>query len=291
MIPRPSALTGVLAAGLLALGGCGSQAAAPGADTAVVASNGAAELEHIHGLGEDPKTGELFVATHYGLFRAPRGQTVLRRAGPSRQDTMGFSVVDAGRFLGSGHPDPGAGGPPALGLIASSDQGRTWKAISLAGRADFHVLRSSGHQVYGADSGTGQIMVSGDGGRSWTSRKPPADVYDLAIDPETPRHVVASTAQGIFTSGDAGGRWKPLAGGVAGLLAWPAARELVLVDQNGAVSRSQDAGRTFKATGGTIGSTPSAFVGARSGLLAALGDGTVLGSGDSGASWQVRAKP
>lgn len=291
MILRSPALTGALLVGLFALGGCGSQAVAPRADTVAASSNGVAELEHIHGLGEDPKTGELFVATHYGLFRAPRGQTQLRRAGSSRQDTMGFSVVDSGRFLGSGHPDPAAGGPPALGLIASSDQGRTWTTLSLPGKADFHVLRSSGRQVYGSDSGSGKIMASDDGGHSWASRTPPADVYDLAIDPETPRHVVAATAKGIFSSSDAGGRWKLTNGGLAGLLAWPKARELVLVEENGAVSRSADAGRTFKATGGTIGTTPAAFAGARSGLLAALGDGTVLGSDDAGASWQVRGRP
>ncbi|MGI8624377.1 MAG: F510_1955 family glycosylhydrolase [Solirubrobacteraceae bacterium] len=295
---RLNLLSGIAAASLLALGACGSETeravpadAAPSGNAERAPSGNAAELAHIHGLGEDPRTKELFVATHYGLFRAPREQTRLQRAGASRQDTMGFSVVDTGRFLGSGHPDPADGGPPALGLIASADQGRSWKSISLAGRADFHVLRSSGRQVYGADSGSGAVMVSSDGGETWTRRKPPGDLYDLAIDPESPRHVVASTAIGIFTSRDAGARWRRVNGDAAGLLAWTGRSGLVLVDANGAVSRSDDGGRTFAPAGGVVGSTPSAFVATADGLLAALGDGTVLCSDDGGSSWQVRARP
>lgn len=229
------------------------------------------------------------MATHYGLFRAPRGQARLKRAGESRQDTMGFSVVGSDRFLGSGHPDPAAGGPSSVGLIVSKNQGRSWRTVSLAGKADFHVLRSSGRYVYGSSGD--RIMVSDDDGRSWASRTPPADVFDLAIDPASPRRVVASTAGGIFGSGDAGGRWRRLAADRAGLLAWPKPETLVLVDGQGAVSRSADGGRTFASAGGSIGGPPSALVSAPDGLLAALGNGSVLRTDDDGSSWEVRATP
>lgn len=284
----------LLATGLIALSACGSDespdpAAAGTEASSSSSSEGASALEHIHGLGEDPASGKLFVATHFGLFEAAKGEVKLRRAGESRQDTMGFSVVDGKRFIGSGHPDPAAGGPGNLGLIESTDMGRSWKPVSLQGEADFHVLRSSGRTVYG--SSAGGVMLSRDGGRSWKTRKPPADVFDLAIDPSMPTTVVASTAGGIFRSDDAGASWRAGAADFAGLLAWPTKGNLTLVDGKGAVSTSVDDGRTFAPTGGTIGATPVAFAAAPDGLLAARADGTVLQSRDAGATWQVRAQP
>lgn len=279
---------------LASLNACGADdppSTAASTDGAPPPSSSRAELEHIHGLGEDPGTGELFVATHTGLFRARKGEMQLDRAGPSRQDTMGFSVVSADRFLGSGHPDPAAGGPSSLGLIASNDQGRSWETISLAGQVDFHVLRTSGRQVYGSDSGSGDLMVSGDGGRSWKTRRPPADLFDLAIDPEDPTRILASTARGIFSSSDAAATWTQADAGSAGLIAWPSRRTIVLIDGDGNASSSADGGRSFTPTGGSIGSPPSAFVATATGLLAATGDGTVLQSTDAGKTWDVRARP
>lgn len=62
--------------------------------------------------------------------------------------------------LGSGHPDvPGmqARQPTRVGLIASTDGGETWTAISLSGEADFHGPAFAHDQVYGWDSGTRTI--------------------------------------------------------------------------------------------------------------------------------------
>src|SRR5918992_2246739 len=60
---------------------------------------------HVHGLGINPADGSLFIATHTGLFRVGRDSQRAVRVGDRFQDTMGFSVVGADRFLGSGHPD------------------------------------------------------------------------------------------------------------------------------------------------------------------------------------------
>jgi len=249
-----------------------------------------AELEHIHGLGIDPESGALYVATHYGLFRASEDETRLQRMGKSRQDIMGFSVAAPGRFIGSGHPDPGQDLPPNLGLIESRDGGKSWKNVSLLGQADFHVLRSAGTRIYGFNSGTGTVMVSTDGGRRWAGHAPPAGVFDLAIDPSDSRRIVASTEEGVFVSTDAGKTWRPRQGDVAGLLVWPAPDDLVLVDGEGRVSRSGNTGRTFEPVG-SVGGPPSAFVADGEDLYAALGDGNVVRSSDGGASWAVRATP
>jgi hypothetical protein len=73
----------------------------------------------------------------------PNGKKTAERVGDSYQDTMGFTVVGPNRFLGSGHPATDDL-PPLLGLIESTDAGKTWEHVSLLGEADSHVLRSAG---------------------------------------------------------------------------------------------------------------------------------------------------
>jgi hypothetical protein len=248
-------------------------------------------VHHIHGLGIGPSDRTLYVATHTGLFEAADGEQQLRRIGDSKQDIMGFSVVAADRFIGSGHPDPeDTGSPPNLGLIESRDGGKTWENISLLGEADFHVLRSSGERVYGFNGIEGRLLVSYDGGREWARRTPPAAMYDLAIDPRDPDHIVASTERGVFSSTDAGQTWRPRRDDTAGLLAWPAPDRLYLVDGQGRVQRSSDGGREWQSTGRT-GGQPVAFIAHGSELYVALADSTVKRSSDGGASWTLRATP
>jgi len=286
----------LLAASSFAVTACGGDDATVGAGgaepgaSAPAPGDQKAELEHIHGLGVDPGSGSLIVATHYGLFRAAKDETKLQRVGRSRQDVMGFSVVGPGRFIGSGHPDPGQSSPPNLGLIESRDAGKSFENVSLLGKADFHTLRSAGPQVYGFDGASGKLMVSADGGRRWVARTPPIGVFDLAISPDDPKRVVVSTEKGLFASTDAGKRWRPERSDTAGLLAWTAADRLVLVDGEGQVSSSSNAAKSF-APVGTIGGPPSAFVADGEDLYAALGDGTVVRSTDGGAGWVVRATP
>ncbi|WP_348245882.1 WD40/YVTN/BNR-like repeat-containing protein, partial [Salmonella enterica] len=85
------------------------------------------------------------------------------------QDTMGFAVVGPDRFIGSGHPELRDDLPPLLGLISSSDAGRTWEPVSLLGEADFHALDADGARVVGYDASGGRLMRSDDGGRTWTT--------------------------------------------------------------------------------------------------------------------------
>ena len=247
-----------------------------------------AELGHIHGLGVN--AGTLYIATHYGLWTAPEGQTRAERFGESTQDVMGFSVVGRDRFIGSGHPDPSQQLPPSLGLIESSDGGESWKSKSLLGRADFHVLESAGRRVYGFDGTQGRLMVSSDAGSSWERRTPPAGVFSLAISPDDPDRVVVSTEAGVLESVDSGESWRPVNDRLAGLLAWPSPNRLYLVDGEGQVQATEDGGKQWEPVG-SIGGAPAAFIADGSDLYAALGDGSVKRSSDGGRSWTVRATP
>jgi photosystem II stability/assembly factor-like uncharacterized protein len=254
---------------------------------------------HVHGLGVDPDDGALFIATHTGLYRVGKGETKAERVGDKYQDTMGFTIAGPDRFLGSGHPDARDlqnGTPPPLGLIRSKDEGRTWTPVSLSGEADFHVLRYLGNRVYGYDATNDRLMVSGDAGKSWTEHQAPAPILDLAADPENRDHIVATTVgelpgtQGLQESRDGGETWTKL-GDPVGLLVWPSAQRLYLVDASGFVSVSTDSGTRFDIVG-DIGGEPAAFMAIDSReLYAALHDGTINVSHDAGETWVLRSTP
>jgi photosystem II stability/assembly factor-like uncharacterized protein len=273
----------ILVTALWQLGGDGQQG--PAADGGPV---------HVHGLGINPADGALFIATHTGLYRSGVGDSTSVRVGESRQDTMGFTVAGADRFLGSGHPDFQTDLPPLLGLIESSDSGQTWESISLLGDADFHVLRSAGERVYGYDATNDRLLASGDAGLTWAELERPVSLLDLAADPGDSRHVIATgasdLAEGLYESRDGGASWERI-GNEVGLLAWPDSGQLFLVDGDGSVFLSSDGGKQFERRG-TIGGTPAAFLGQGSNeLYVALHDGTIKLSTDGGTAWNVRSLP
>jgi hypothetical protein len=251
---------------------------------------------HVHGLGVNPADGALFIATHTGLYRVDQGARTAERVGDRLQDTMGFTIVGPDRFLGSGHPDLTEASeknlPPLLGLIESTDEGESWRSISLLGEADFHVLRFGGQRVYGYDASNDRLLVSADGGRSWNELEKPGPIVDLAVDPRNAGRILVASAggveEGLFESRDGGESWKRV-GEAIGLLAWPG--RLYLVSGGGQVFASGDGGRRFERQG-EIGGRPAALVaeGPRE-LYAALHDGTIKRSTDGGATWTVRSTP
>jgi hypothetical protein len=292
--PQRRLLVGLLTAALIAAAaavafvvGGSSDGDAPGGGGG---GGGGADLSHVHGLGVNPKDGALYIATHTGMFRAAKGETKATRFGESEQDVMGFSVLGPDRFLGSGHPGPLQGGPSNLGLLRSDDAGRNWESVSLLGESDFHVLRSGDPMVYGFDASNARFLVSSDRGRRWQERDIPGLMLDLAVHPEHPARVIASTDQGLVTSGDAGRSWRTLAPGPLALLTWPEPSVLYRVEGSGRVSLSEDDGRTWKAMG-SVGAQPAAFASDAQDIYAALPDGTVKRSTDGGRSWSIRATP
>jgi hypothetical protein len=253
-----------------------------GADTGV---------EHVHGLGVDPADGTLYVATHYGTFRVPADGPA-QRIGDSLQDTMGFTVVGADYFLGSGHPDQQGfdeGQPPLLGLIESTDGGQTWEALSLSGEVDFHALAYAHDQVYGWDSTGGGFMVSADK-TDWDTRST-LDLFGFAVDPADADQIVATTPEGVQTSSDGGTTWQPTTGAPElALVAWDVDSGLWGVDPGGTTyhATALDAGWE---QAGSLPGPPQALLADGETLYAAAADGDVTGiyqSTDAGTSWELR---
>lgn len=244
---------------------------------------------HVHGLGLDARTETLFIATHTGLWRLPKGATEATRVGDRRQDTMGFTAAEPGLFLGSGHPDPREDRPPLLGLIRSTDAGRSWQPVSLLGEVDFHVLKTAGRRIYGFDATGGKLLASDDGGESWATRAVPEPLLDLAVDPADAGHVVASGGAALYESRDSGATWRPL-GGEPGYLAWPERQRLYKIGANGLVTVASSANQEFRPLG-SVGGMPEAFLAAGGNLYAALAGSGILQSEDGGRSWKIRYRP
>jgi len=250
-------------------------------------SSGEVSSGHVHGLGVPPSGGGVLIASHNGLYRATGDGSAAVQVSAEQQDFMGFTVAAPDRLLASGHPAPGQDLPAALGLIESRDGGRTWQPVSLLGEVDFHVLRAAGERVYGFDGASGRFLASADGGRTWQERELPAPIFDLAIAPDDPQRLIAATEEGLITSDDAGGSWRP-AGEATGLVAWAPSGRLFVVDTQAQVLSGPPDGRPSRR--GALPELPVTFMAAEDALYAALADGSVLRSVDDGASWTAIAQ-
>ena len=244
---------------------------------------------HVHALGVNPADGALFVATHTGLFREPWPGTKPRRVADRWQDTMGFTVIGRDRFLASGHPDGRERLPPFLGLIESTDAGRSWTPVSLEGQMDFHVLEAAGRRIYGFGSDwetrTERLLVSDDRGRRWDERPAPEPLIDLAVDSGDADRAIAAGRDGLHLTVNGGRSWRPLPG-KPGLLDWTKGG-LYSIDRDGVVRVARYNLQRFDRVG-RLGGEPAALHAADSRrLYVALHDGTIKRSADGGISWHV----
>ncbi|MEU0350892.1 F510_1955 family glycosylhydrolase [Streptomyces sp. NPDC006237] len=274
----PFAATAVLA---LTLAACSSSE--DGEGDAPAASQ--LTVSHIHGLGIDPADSRLYVATHEGLFTPGKSGTA-ERVGDSEDDFMGFTVAGANTFLASGHPAPGADGPGNRGLIESTDSGKTWKTRSLAGKADFHALDYADGTIYGYDSTGGLLRVSKDG-TAWEDRAR-IQALDIAVNPDAPNTILATTAEGVAKSTDAGETFAPGKGPVMAFVSWAKDDALYGIDTSGGLNRGTDGGTTWKKTTMVPGGQPQALTAVSAqGVLAATQDG-VYEPQDSGKTFTRR---
>lgn len=249
-------------------------------------------FEHVHGLGVNPADGQVYAATHFGLWRADDGE--LERVGEGYHDLMGFTVLGDDHFAASGHPFGGGRElPPHLGLIVSEDGGETWRSEALLGEADFHALRAVDGTLYGYDGVGGRLMVS-DGGQDWSVRGSGVSLVDLAVDPDDSAHLLASSSEGqnrhelrLVRSDDGGRSWEAIDGPAPVRLSWAEPGRLFAVDVDGVMHRSDDAGASWQEVA-DLPELPGALLD-HEGRLYADASGRLVVSADDGASWETFA--
>lgn len=244
---RRSALVSLVAIPLF-LAGCAS-AGSPATEP----SPNAAALSHVHGISVDPASSRILLATHDGLYDATKDPAV--KVGDATIDLMGFTTTaEPDVFFASGHPGPGSSLPNPVGLLQSTDAGKTWQQISRGGESDFHALTVSGHAIVAFD---GQLRTSADG-KTWTT---PTATFVPAVLAGSPAStvVLATTETGVQRSTDSGTTWQAVPKSpIIQYAAFATSMEktptqAIGVEPNGTVHVSPDAGMTWKSAGKVIG--------------------------------------
>lgn len=161
----------------------------------------------VHGFAVDPRDPtHLFAAiAGEGLFRSTDGGAtftrVSRRVGPG---VMALAILPGGRLLASDMT--------ANALVASSDEGATWKGLVRASIMALAVDPTDGKRVLATGPG---VLLSTDGGVSWRqtlrlaagagpvawSKSSPGTAYAVGFD------------RSLYRSDDAGATWEQVVAG------------------------------------------------------------------------------
>lgn len=241
----------------------------------------------------------MFLGTGRGLFRVARrdaaperivGQLTTSQGAGSVSSNLLVRASRPGELLASGHPEGQGTLPENLGIIRSVDGGRTWSAVAQTGEADFHQLELAGGRIVAVKADQGDMLVSGDGGRTFQTRTPPAPPVDLAVDPRDSRQMVVTTEQGMFTSSDEGRSWRPRDPTPGGQVAWAASGAVYAARESGDVRTSADGGHQWTGRG-SLGIGPTELIAAADGkLYASVAGGEVRFSPDGGKTWKRYVK-
>ncbi|KNX37791.1 F510_1955 family glycosylhydrolase [Luteipulveratus halotolerans] len=245
-VSRRAAIAGLAGTVGLVATACGPKSSSDARPGAASSPSGLADvvITHIHAIAPTPQERGVLLATHEGLFEVVGRRP--RRIGPVI-DLMGFTIAPSGTYLASGHPGPGSPLPDPVGLIASTDRGRTWKAQSRSGVSDFHALASTTSATLAYDNA---LRVTKDG-RTWFTATMPAPPRALAA--SAAGTVLATTERGLFLTYNDGQRWSPVRTPRLLVVAtWVGSSTIVGADVDGRLVISGDAGRSWQ-TGAQVG--------------------------------------
>lgn len=168
--------------------------------TGCSADTGAAsldELEHVHSVGTDGQ--QVFLASHHGLYSWT--DESWRLVG-EEFDVMGLAIDDD-VFYASGHPGPTQDLPNPLGILVSSDAGKTWIPESLTGEVDFHLLEVVGATRVGVAANYGVVVGSEDGGVTWSTLDVPS-LTSISLNPANGADMLLASEGLLLLSTDAG---------------------------------------------------------------------------------------
>jgi len=196
---------------------------------------------------------------------------------------MAFTIVGNGHFLGSGHPDLREDLPVQLGLIESTDSGKTWEPLALQGDADFHALEPAGDVLYGYDAVTGSLMASRD--RRTFDTVTSLEAIDLAVDPVRSDQILATTpTAGLLKVDATTGQARPLQAPPLVFVDWPRPDLLAGLGPDGPVQVSRDGASTWQATGEVPGAAAALEVTEDAWYVAT--DQGLFTSDDEGKTWE-----
>lgn len=167
-------------------------------------------IEHVHGIGYPGNRNELMIATHNGPIIFKEGSWY--EAKENKNDYMGFNAVSDG-FYSSGHPGKGSDMPNPLGLVKSTDRGKTLEKLGFQGESDFHYLAVGyeSHAIYAVNQQKNSKMGTGvyfsEDAKEWESvqlKGTPDQVSGIATHPSDENVLGITSPKGLFVSNDKG---------------------------------------------------------------------------------------
>ena len=174
----------------------------------------------VRSLAADPSDPRrLYLGTTDGhVFRsvdAGEHWELAGRAGPRRDEVLAALVVDPRGthvlYAAAWTLDPQAGG----GVFRSEDDGRTWRAAGLAGKAVRALALAPSKPDVLVAGALDAVYRSVDAGRTWERISPEGDeelrnVDSVAIDPRNPEVIYAGTYHLPWKTADGGRHWQPI---------------------------------------------------------------------------------
>ncbi|MFC5647958.1 F510_1955 family glycosylhydrolase [Paenibacillus solisilvae] len=167
---------------------------------------------HIHGLGYSADGKRLLIPVHNGLSIYTNG--MWSEGSGEKHDYMGFAAADNG-FYSSGHPAPGSPYKNPLGLIKSTNDGKTITVLALEGEVDLHGMTVGyrTHTLYVLNPQPNSKMkqaglyVSQDEGQTWTNSTLSGihgQITSIAAHLTEKSVVIVGTTVGVYFSKDNG---------------------------------------------------------------------------------------
>jgi protein-disulfide isomerase len=178
------------------------------------------EIAQLRGLGFSADGRQLFVATNDGFRVFADG--VWSVPDLPKHDYLGYTVADDG-FYSSGYPDPAANMVSPLGLVKSSDEGKTLTPLAFEGESDFNLVGVGyrNHAIYVFNGVPNSKLTLGihyslDDGQTWQEsalRGLKSRPARIAVHPTEANRVAIATEGGLLLSSDYGDTFEPVGEG------------------------------------------------------------------------------
>lgn len=178
------------------------------------------KIGQIRGIGYPGNDDALYVATNDGIKFYKNSKWLETTA--NKHNFMSLQAINTG-FLASGHPQKDTGIKDPMGIVESSDQGKSLHKLGFYGEGNFHFLSASffGNGMYiimeqplhQLDPG---VYFSKNNGESWIKSKLAGFTADsmgmMAVHPKNGNIMAMSTKAGIYYSEDYSNTMKAITG-------------------------------------------------------------------------------
>jgi hypothetical protein len=169
------------------------------------------KIGQIRGIGYPGNDDALYAATNDGIKLYKNSKWLETTV--NKHNLMSMQALNSG-FLTSGHPQKGIGLKDPLGIVESTDQGKSLHKLGFYGKGNFHFLSASffGNGMYlimeqPTDTlDPGVYFSKNNNGENWTKSKLAGFTADslgmIAVHPKNGNIMAMSTKTGIYYSED-----------------------------------------------------------------------------------------